>query len=106
MVTSDSPPKSRSSDEVTAQSNDSRTLNTSLLNHSAPTSTCITTTSAIPIFCDNVNMRIFINESSLSVSQPLTIPLDDSKSYKSFLTPLADNIHIYIYIYIYIYINK
>ena len=86
MVTSYSPLKSRSSDtsvtahEVTAQSNDSRTLNTSLLNHSAPTSTCITTTSAIPIFCDNVNMRIFTNESSLSVSQLLTIPLDDSKS--------------------------
>ena len=49
MVTSDSPPKSRSSDEVTAQSNDSRTLNTSLLNHSAPARTGITTTSTTPI---------------------------------------------------------
>ena len=55
MVTSDSPLKSRSSDtsvtahEVTAQSNDSRTLNTSLLNHSAPARTGITTTSTTPI---------------------------------------------------------
>ena len=45
IVTSDSPLKSRSSDalvtahKITAQSNDSRTLNNSLLNHSAPT-TC------------------------------------------------------------------
>ena len=94
MVTSDSPLKSRSSDtlvtgqEITAQSNDSRTLNTSLLNHSAPTPTGITTTTATPIFCDNVN--IFTNESSLSVSQLSTIPLDDSKSYKNLLTPVAD----------------
>ena len=63
MITSDSPLKSRSSDtsvsahEITVQSNDNRTLNTSLLNHSAPTPTGITTTTttATPIFCDNVN---------------------------------------------------
>ena len=96
MVTSDSPLKSRSSDtsvtahEITAQSNDSRTLNTFLLNHSAPTPTDIITTTATPIFCDSVNMRIFTNESSLSVSQLSTIPLDDSKSYKNLLTPVAD----------------
>ena len=35
-------------------------------------------------------MRIFINESSLSVSQLSTIPLDDSKSYKNLLTLVAD----------------
>ena len=35
-------------------------------------------------------MRIFTNESSLSVSQLSTIPLDDSKSYKNLLTPVAD----------------
>ena len=86
MVTPDSPLKSRSSDtsvtahEITAQSNDTRTLNTSLLNHSAPTPTDITTTTATPIFCDSVNMRIFTNASSLSVSQLSTISLDDNIS--------------------------
>ena len=96
MVTSNSPLKSMSSDisatahEITAQSNKSRTLNTSLLNHSAPTPTRITTTTATPIFRDNINMKIFANESSLSVFQLSTIPLDGSKSYKNLLTPVAD----------------
>ena len=96
MVTSNSPLKSMSSDisatahEIRAQSNKSRTLNTSLLNHSAPTTTCITTTTATPIFCDNINMKIFANESSLSVFQLSTIPLNGSKSYKNLLTPVAD----------------
>ena len=96
MVTSDSPLKSKSSDtlvtahEITAQFNDSRTLNISLLNNSASTPTAITTTTATPIICDNVKMGIFTNESSLSVSQLSTIPLDDSKSFKSLLTLVAD----------------
>ena len=96
MVTSDSLLKSRSSDtsvtahEITAQSNDSRTLNTSLLNHSSPTPTDITTTTATPIICDSINTRIFTNESSLSVSQLSTMPLDDGKSYQNLLTPAAD----------------
>ena len=94
IVTSDSPLKSRSSDalvtahEITAQSNDSKTLNNSLLHHSAPTPAGITTTTTTPIFCDNVN--IFTNESSLSVFQLCTIPLNDSKSYKNLLTPVTD----------------
>ena len=72
------------------KSNDTRTLNTSVLNHSAPTPTSINTTTATPIFCDNVNMRAFTNESSLSISQLSIYPLDDSKSYKNLLTPVAD----------------
>ena len=73
MVTSDSPLKSRSSDtsvtahEITVQSNENRTLNTSLLNHSAPAPTGITTTTAAPIFCSKVNMMTFTDESSLSL---------------------------------------
>ena len=95
MVTSDSPLKSKSSDtlvtahEITAQFNDSRTLNISLLNNSAPTPTGITTTTATPIFFDNVKMGIFTNESSLSVFQLSTIPLDDIKSFKNLLTLVA-----------------
>ena len=84
------PLKSRSSDisatahEITAQSNNSRTLNTSLLNYSASTPTCITTTTtATPIFCENINMKIFANGYSLSVFQLSAIPLDGSKSYKN-----------------------
>ena len=96
MVTSHSPLKSKSSDtwvtahEITAQFNDSRTLNISLLNNSAPAPTGITTTTATPIFFDNVKMGIFTNESSLSVFQLSTIPLDDIKSFKNLLTLVAD----------------
>ena len=101
MVTSDSPLKSKSSDtlvtahEITAQFNDSRTLNISLLNNSAPAPTGITTTTATPIFFDNVKMGIFTNESSLSVFQLSTIPLDDIKSFKNLLTLVAGKKKIY-----------
>ena len=96
MVSSDSPLKSRSSDtsvtahEITVQSNENKTLNTSLLNHSAPAPTGITATTATPIFCSNLNMMTFTDESSLSVSQLSIIPLYDSKSYKNFFTTVAD----------------